>query len=78
MIDGNINFFPSLAAGISAAVAGLPLVVVMNFYHFTPWMLVTNKEINKPQDLIGKKIGDLRFRTTPTPLDDGVVQEISK
>ncbi len=61
MIGGNINFFPSLATGISAAVAGLPLVVVLNFYNFTPWMLVTSKEINKPQDLIGKKIGDLRL-----------------
>jgi NitT/TauT family transport system substrate-binding protein len=68
LINGNINFFPSLAAGISAAVAGLPLVVVMNFYHITPWMLVTNKEINKPQDLLGKKIGVSGLRTTPHQL----------
>ena len=68
LINGNINFFPSLAAGISAAVAGLPLVVVMNFYHMTPWMLVTNKEINKPQDLLGKKIGVSGLRTTPHQL----------
>src|SRR6186997_3410140 len=26
LVNGNINFFPSLATGISAAVAGLPLV----------------------------------------------------
>ena len=32
VINGNINFFPSLSTGISAAVAGLPLVVVLNFY----------------------------------------------
>ena len=31
LINGNINFFPSLSTGISAAVAGLPLVVVLNF-----------------------------------------------
>ena len=68
LINGNINFFPSLATGISAAVAGLPLVVVMNFYHLTPWMLVTSKEINKPQDLLGKKIGVSGLRTTPHQL----------
>jgi ABC-type nitrate/sulfonate/bicarbonate transport system substrate-binding protein len=36
LINGNINFFPSLSTGISAAVAGLPLVVVLNFYNITP------------------------------------------
>jgi NitT/TauT family transport system substrate-binding protein len=64
LINGNINFFPSLATGISAAVAGLPLVMVLNFYTVTPWMLVTNKEINKPQDLIGKKVAISGIRTT--------------
>ena len=64
IMGGNINFFPSLATGISAAVAGLPLVVVLNFYNFTPWMLVTSKEINKPQDLIGKKVAISGIRTT--------------
>ena len=56
IMGGNINFFPSLSTGISAAVAGLPLVIVLNFYNITPWMLVTSKDINKPQDLIGKKV----------------------
>src|SRR5262245_51170594 len=64
IIGGNINFFPSLSTGISAAVAGLPLVMVLNFYNFTPWMLVTTKEINKPQDLVGKKIAISGIRTT--------------
>ena len=64
LINGNINFFPSLSTGISAAVAGLPLVVVLNFYQITPWMLVTHKDINKPQDLLGKKIGVSGLRTT--------------
>ena len=64
VVNGNINFFPSLSTGISAAVAGLPLVVVLNFYNITPWMLVTGKEINKPQDLIGKKIAVSGLRTT--------------
>ena len=44
VIGGNINFFPSLSTGISAAVSGLPLVVVLNFYNMTPWMLVTTKK----------------------------------
>ena len=64
LISGNINFFPSLSTGISAAIAGLPLVVVLNFYNITPWMLVTSKEINKPQDLLGKKIAVSGIRTT--------------
>src|SRR3989304_3531816 len=55
VVNGNINFFPSVSTGISAAVSGLPLVVVLNLYNGTPWILVTNKETHKPQDLIGKK-----------------------
>src|SRR5215813_12903801 len=65
VIGGNINFFPSLSTGISAAVSGLPLVIVLNFYDITPWMLVTSKDINKPQDLIGKKIAISGIRTSP-------------
>ena len=65
VIGGNINFFPSLSTAISAAVSGLPLVVVLNFYDITPWMLVTTKEINKPQDLIGKKVAISGIRTSP-------------
>src|SRR6266850_4579340 len=65
IVGGNIDFFPSLSTGISAAVAGLPLVVVLNFYNITPWMLVTSKDINKPQDLIGKKVAISGIRTTP-------------
>src|SRR3989442_12948202 len=64
LINGNINFFPSLSTGISAAVAGLPLVAVLNFYTSTPWMLVTTKEINKPPDRLGKKIAASGIRTT--------------
>jgi len=65
VINGNINFFPSVSTGISAAVAGLPLVVVLNFCDGSPWMLVTHKDINKPQDLIGKKIAISGVRTSP-------------
>ena len=62
ILNGNINFFTSPQSGISAAASGLPLVVVLVLYKDTPWVLVTNKEINQAQDLIGKKIAisDLR------------------
>ena len=76
LVNGNINFFPSLATGISAAVAGLPLVMVLNFYTMTPWMLVTNKDINKPQDLIGKESRDLRHSHDGLLSDDRVVQKV--
>ena len=41
----------------------MPLVVVLNLYDGAPWILVTNKEINKPQDLIGKKVAISGIRT---------------
>jgi ABC-type nitrate/sulfonate/bicarbonate transport system substrate-binding protein len=65
LINGNINFFPSVSTGISAAVAGLPIVVVLNFCDGSPWVLVTSKEINKPQDLIGKNVAISGIRTSP-------------
>src|SRR5574341_747063 len=65
MINGNINFFPSVSTGLSAAVSGLPLVVVVNFYNGTPWVLVTNKSVNKPRDLIGKNLAVSGIRTSP-------------
>jgi len=65
VINGNINFFPSVSTGMSAAASGLPLVVVLNFYDGAPWILVTNKEINKPQDLIGKTVAVSGLRTSP-------------
>ena len=63
VINGNINFFPTVSAGLSAAVSGLPLVVVLSLYNNSPWILVTRKEIKKSQDLIGKKVavGGLRI-----------------
>jgi ABC-type nitrate/sulfonate/bicarbonate transport system substrate-binding protein len=65
VINGNINFFPSVSGGISAAASGLPLVVVFNFFNGSPWVLVTNKDINKPQDLVGKNIAVSGIRTSP-------------
>ena len=65
VMAGNIDFLTSVSNGISAGVAGLPLVVVMSFCDSSPWMLVTSKDINKPQDLIGKTVAVSGIRTSP-------------
>jgi ABC-type nitrate/sulfonate/bicarbonate transport system substrate-binding protein len=65
VLNGNINFFTSPQAAINAAVAGLPLVVVLSLYRDTPWVLVTTKDISKPQDLAGKKIAISDIRSSP-------------
>jgi ABC-type nitrate/sulfonate/bicarbonate transport system substrate-binding protein len=65
VLNGNINFFTSPQAAINAAVAGLPLVVVLSLYRDTPWMLVTTKDISKAQDLAGKKIAISDIRSSP-------------
>ncbi len=65
VLNGNIHFFTSPQSAISAAVSGLPLVVVLSLYRDTPWVLVTGKEINRAQDLIGKKIAISDIRSSP-------------
>ena len=65
VVAGNIDYLTSVSAGISAAVAGLPLVMVISFCDTSPWVLVTHKDINKPQDLIGKTVALSGVRTSP-------------
>mgnify|MGYP001221472156 CR=1 FL=1 len=65
VVAGNINYFTSISTGMSAAVAGLPLIMVISFCDTSPWVLVTNKDINKPQDLIGKTVALSGVRTSP-------------
>lgn len=65
ILNGNIHFFTSPQSGISGAVSGLPLVVVLSLYRDTPWVLITSKDINKPQDLVGKKIAISDIRSSP-------------
>ena len=65
VVNGNINYLTSVSTGISASVAGLPLVTVISFCDTSPWVLVTNKDINKPQDLIGKTVALSGVRTSP-------------
>ncbi len=65
VVNGNINYLTSVSTGISAAAAGLPLTIVMSFCDVSPWVLVTSKDINKPQDLIGKTVALSGLRTSP-------------
>lgn len=65
VVNSNINFLTSVSTGISAAVAGLPLIMVISFCDTSPWVLVTHKDINKPQDLIGKTVALSGVRTAP-------------
>src|SRR5438309_2742708 len=65
ILNGNINFFTSPQAGINAAVAGLPLVVVLSLYRDTPWVLMTTKDISRAENLIGKKIAISDIRSSP-------------
>jgi len=65
VINGNIDFFTSPSTGISAAVSGLPLLIVLNLYTGSPWILVTGKEIAKPHDLVGKSVAISGIRNSP-------------
>ena len=65
ILNGNIQFFTSPQSAINAAVAGLPLVVVLSLYRDSPWVLVTTKEINRSSDLIGKRIAISDIRSSP-------------
>ncbi|HEY6197650.1 MAG TPA: ABC transporter substrate-binding protein [Candidatus Binatia bacterium] len=65
VINGNIDFFTSPSTGISAAVSGLPLVIALNLYNGSPWILVTGKEIAKPHDLVGKSVAISGIRNSP-------------
>jgi NitT/TauT family transport system substrate-binding protein len=65
VINGNIDFFTSPSTGISAAVSGLPLVIALNLYNGSPWILVTGKEISKPRDLAGKNVAISGIRNSP-------------
>src|ERR1051326_7817053 len=65
VINGNIDFFTSPSTGISPAVTGLPLVIALNLYNGSPWILVTGKEIAKPHDLVGKSVAISGIRNSP-------------
>src|SRR5947207_14957498 len=50
ILNGNINLFTSPQAAINAAVAGLPLVVVLSRYRDAPGVLVATKHISRADD----------------------------
>jgi len=43
----------------------LPVVIVISFSDTSPWVLVTQKDVHKPQDLIGKTVAISGVRTAP-------------
>ncbi len=65
LMNREINFHMTTSVGLAAAASGLPMVVVLSLYKSPPWVLVTSKEINKPQDLIGNKLAISGIRTPP-------------
>jgi NitT/TauT family transport system substrate-binding protein len=65
VVNGNINYFTSISTGISGALAGLPLVIVISFCDTSPWVLVTQKDINQPRDLVGKTVALSGVRMSP-------------
>lgn len=65
LVNGNINYLTSVSTALSAAISGLPLVILMNFSDISPWVLIAHKDINKPQDLIGKTVALSGVRTSP-------------
>ena len=71
ILNGNIQFFTSPQSAINAAVAGLPLVVVLSLYRDTPWVLVTNKESTKPRTWpasgLPSRTSALHPTTSPAP-----------
>jgi ABC-type nitrate/sulfonate/bicarbonate transport system substrate-binding protein len=76
LINGNINFFPSLSTGISAAVAGLPLVVGAQFLQHHA---VDARDEQRNQQAAGPaRQEDRRLWHSDhgSSTNDGVVQEI--
>jgi NitT/TauT family transport system substrate-binding protein len=56
-ISGNIDFVPIPSGGAQAALAGADIRYVVGESLKSQWVIVTGKEINKPEDLKGKTVG---------------------
>src|SRR5438046_8865728 len=50
VVAGHINYFTSVSTGTSAAVAGLPLVMVIILCGSSPWLLVRHTYMHKSKD----------------------------
>ncbi|HXS39832.1 MAG TPA: ABC transporter substrate-binding protein [Stellaceae bacterium] len=55
-ITGQLDFVPVTVGGAVAALHGAPIVYVVGQSSGSPWMIVADKDINKPEDLRGKTI----------------------
>lgn len=55
-ITGELDFVPITVGGAIAALHGAPIAFVVGESSGSPWMIVADKGINKPEDLRGKTI----------------------
>lgn len=55
-ITGEIDFVPITVGGAVAALHGAPIVFVVGQSSGSPWMIVGDKDISKPEDLRGKTV----------------------
>lgn len=56
-LAGECDFVPIPAGGAIAALHGAPLVYIVGESLSSQWVIVTDKDINKPEDLKGKTMG---------------------
>jgi NitT/TauT family transport system substrate-binding protein len=59
-LSGNIDFVPIPSGGAQAALKGAPLRYIVGQSLKPQWIIVTNRNINKPEDLKGKILGYAR------------------
>jgi ABC-type nitrate/sulfonate/bicarbonate transport system substrate-binding protein len=61
LLSGSTHFEQGGAPTISAILGGAELVIVAGALNKFPFSIVTHKDIRKPSDLVGKKIGIVSF-----------------
>jgi ABC-type nitrate/sulfonate/bicarbonate transport system substrate-binding protein len=62
MLSGDVNFITIAGSGlINAYLGGRDAVMIAGLINFAPYDLIVSKEINRLEDLKGKKVGIARF-----------------
>jgi ABC-type nitrate/sulfonate/bicarbonate transport system substrate-binding protein len=56
-LSGNLDFVPIPSGGAQAALSGAKIKYVVGESLKSQWVIVTGKDINKPEDLKGKTVG---------------------
>ena len=56
-MSGNVDFVPIPSGGAQAALSGAELRYVVGESLKSQWIIVTEPDINKPEDLKGKTLG---------------------